>query len=149
MQPLGLIPTKICRDCEEEKSTEDFYKHKETKDRLRPTCKKCVNKSTSNYYLNNKENMVEKRKAYHFKKKYNLSMDELERMKEDQNYCCKICKELSDNLVVDHDHKTGTVRGLLCSNCNLAVGYIRDNPWWPAKAIAYLEKYGVKNIDPR
>lgn len=67
-------------------------------------------------------------------------MDELQKMKEEQSFRCKICKELKD-LVVDHDHKTGKVRGLLCGNCNKAVGYIRDNPEWPDKAIAYLEKY--------
>jgi hypothetical protein len=44
-------------------------------------------------------------------------------------------------LSVDHNHTTGAVRGLLCANCNLAIGYANDDPVVLRKAIAYLDKY--------
>jgi hypothetical protein len=39
---------------------------------------------------------------------------------------------------VDHGHETGEVRGLLCSNCNLGLGYFKDNPKYLEGAIKYL-----------
>lgn len=42
-------------------------------------------------------------------------------------------------LVVDHDHNTGVVRGLLCHNCNRALGLLQDNPETLEVAIAYLK----------
>jgi hypothetical protein len=59
-----------------------------------------------------------------------------------QNHLCAICKrderELPKRLAVDHCHKTGKVRGLLCNDCNLAIGIMKDNPELLAAAIQYL-----------
>jgi hypothetical protein len=80
---------------------------------------------------------------------YSLTVDVLERMKIDQWWRCAICQELTDQLAVDHDHsccptKTRScgkcVRGLLCRNCNLALGYLRDNPDFAEAAAVYLRK---------
>ena len=60
---------------------------------------------------------------------------------ERQGGSCAICGEKSrDRLVVDHDHETGAVRGLLCSHCNLGLGLCRDNPVRINAAVAYLDK---------
>lgn len=63
---------------------------------------------------------------------------------------CAICgvasgSERSNNngyksLAVDHDHSTGAVRGLLCSSCNKAVGFLMDNPKLLRRAADYVEK---------
>ena len=39
---------------------------------------------------------------------------------------------------IDHDHETGEVRGVLCHNCNLAIGHLKDDPELVARALAYL-----------
>lgn len=81
------------------------------------------------------------------KNRYGMTLSEYAEMLEDQDWKCKICRIEQDQnvaerkLSVDHDHKTGKVRGLLCQNCNLAVGFLRDNPGWAEKAIQYLEKH--------
>src|SRR6267154_2642698 len=136
--------TKVCRKCKNEKSLDCFYKHANNRDLLKHECKDCLNKSSLKYYFNNKENLVEKRKDYHFQSNYGLSKEQVDNMKEAQENICPICLTVS-KYVVDHDHKTGNVRGLICNSCNLAVAYLENNPGWADKAIAYLEKHGTPN----
>ena len=47
------------------------------------------------------------------------------------------------SLAVDHNHKTGRVRGLLCGNCNTSLGGFKDNPALLNKAIRYIEESEV------
>jgi hypothetical protein len=62
---------------------------------------------------------------------------------EKQNYCCLICgmtqKENGKDLAVDHSPITGKIRGLLCKNCNVGLGYFKDQPTLIRKAADYLE----------
>jgi len=59
--------------------------------------------------------------------KYGLSIEEYTKLLEIQNGKCAICENnIKDELVVDHNHLTGKVRGLLCSRCNRFVGYVEN-----------------------
>jgi 23S rRNA G2445 N2-methylase RlmL len=64
------------------------------------------------------------------KSTYKISIEEYEQKLKKQNYCCAICNrhrdEFKRNLSVDHDHKTGKVRSLLCIICNTNVGVVED-----------------------
>jgi len=68
-------------------------------------------------------------------------------MLERQNHVCAICHEIGfkmndhvyDTLCVDHCHETGIVRGLLCNNCNRALGLMKDDINRLKNAISYLE----------
>jgi hypothetical protein len=73
-------------------------------------------------------------------KKYGITEEIYDRFFEAQNGCCAICRKPSDykRLAVDHDHLTGTVRGLLCQDCNLGLGLFKDNPESLLTAIIYL-----------
>jgi hypothetical protein len=69
-------------------------------------------------------------------------MDDYAEMFEAQSGLCEICGEPSDRvLCVDHDHMSGSVRGLLCDNCNKGLGNFYDNVSLMASAIKYIEKY--------
>lgn len=68
--------------------------------------------------------------------RYGITLDDYERMLEWQRGCCAICGEEKE-LVVDHDHVTGEVRGLLCRGCNFQLGFV-EQPGWLAKALSYL-----------
>jgi ribosomal protein S8 len=73
-------------------------------------------------------------------------------MLEQQNHSCYICKEpetvTSRILSVDHDHETNKVRGLLCTNCNTALGKFKDNISFLKRAVEYLQRqYDVPRVE--
>lgn len=82
------------------------------------------------------------------KKRFGISLERYNEMKEAQKHVCAICgnpetaidhrtKKLRD-LAVDHCHITGEIRGLLCTRCNTAIGLLQDDVDLLAKAISYL-----------
>lgn len=75
--------------------------------------------------------------------KYGISLDDYNRMLEEQGGGCAICGKTPSNrrLHVDHDHKTGKVRGLTCYKCNVGLGYFGDDPERTRRATEYLERY--------
>lgn len=83
----------------------------------------------------------------YYKKTYGSSLIEIESLLEKQNNLCFICEEIGfkmkdsvhSPLNVDHDHSTGKVRGLLCHNCNRALGLLKDDTNRLKRAISYLE----------
>ena len=74
--------------------------------------------------------------------KYNLGLEEYDQMLESQNGQCAICgKRQHKKLFVDHNHKTGKVRGLLCNNCNFGIGQFQDDFNLLLSAIEYLRRH--------
>ena len=86
-----------------------------------------------------------KLKSKELLRKYGIDVDDYDRMVESQNNKCKICGTDEPRGVggwkVDHCHMTGKVRGLLCNNCNLGLGYFKDNTKSLQAAIEYLNEY--------
>jgi len=88
---------------------------------------------------------------YHLKKKFGMGSGEYEKLLESQGGVCAICgnKETRPDhnngkprrLAVDHNHKTGKVRSLLCSNCNIAIGLLGDSTDTIKSAMEYLEAH--------
>lgn len=78
---------------------------------------------------------------------YGITLEDYEKMLESQNGGCAICGRVPTGraLHVDHDHKTGLVRGLLCHSCNHAIGRrgFNDSSEKCLNAAAYLSKYGT------
>jgi hypothetical protein len=77
-------------------------------------------------------------------KKYGLSIAQYEALERAQGSTCAICGARSPGRRdkywhVDHDHKTGKVRGLLCSRCNIGLGNLHDDPSILLAALAYLK----------
>ena len=96
-------------------------------------------------YCQRPEVKVSKRN-YKLKRLYGITLEQYNQMFAEQKGLCAICgnKETTKNqynlrqLAVDHNHTTGQVRGLLCSNCNLLLGCSKDNKEILLKAILYL-----------
>lgn len=76
--------------------------------------------------------------------KYGLTVEQYDAMLAAQGGVCAICvySPLTGKpLHVDHDHRTNKVRGLLCGNCNTALGMFEDDPETLTSAIAYLKEH--------
>lgn len=74
-----------------------------------------------------------------YKAKYKASnAEERERLLDKFERKCGICRSTARKLVLDHDHKTGVIRGVLCMRCNSALGMFEDNVTWLKAAINYL-----------
>ena len=86
-------------------------------------------------YHRNKHNVI--------KRKYGLSPEKHEAMKVMQDGDCMICGE-REGTHVDHNHSTGKVRGLLCSQCNSAIGLMNDNPDVLKAGADYLEDHNAR-----
>jgi hypothetical protein len=82
-------------------------------------------------------------KAYRFRKQYGITLEDYERMLDEQGGVCAICGLASPDkpLCVDHNHQSGAVRGLLCNPCNTILGRWRDSPEVAERAKQYLLKH--------
>ena len=84
-------------------------------------------------------------KNQHLQRTYNITLEYYNKMFEEQNGLCLGCyqhqSDLKQSLVVDHDHITGKVRGLLCINCNKSLGQVKDNSEILRRLADYLDKF--------
>ncbi len=121
--PQGKFEAKPCRWCKEvfePQAPSHLY-----------CCDVCKNKGITTNYFN---------------KKYGIGLKDVEAMLEAQGNLCAICHKegfkmhqgVFMNLNVDHCHKTGAVRGLLCHNCNRGLGLFQDDVNVLFNAISYL-----------
>lgn len=125
--------TKRCSKCKIFKPFSEFYK--EPKYVLSPSCKTC-NKLDDHH----------------------ITLEKYEKMLSSQNNKCAICRGSvpggpTNQWLIDHDHKCCSlkrgscgkcIRGLLCSNCNRALGLFQDSPEILSNAIMYLCKIKVR-----
>lgn len=91
------------------------------------------------YYQANKQRWVEWGRKQRFTRR-RMTEDEFDQMLDTQDGGCAICRVEGQPLVIDHDHATGEIRGLLCHACNLGLGKLHDDPVLVERALAYLRK---------
>lgn len=77
-------------------------------------------------------------------KKYKITVEQYYELLELANYKCQICGNTS-KLDIDHNHKTGKIRGMLCHNHNAGIGLLDDDPNLIRKAAEYLERHNVSS----
>ena len=81
----------------------------------------------------------------HLKTKFGITVETYNKMFEAQGGCCRICAkhqtEVKRTFAVDHDHKTGKVRALLCNPCNIALGLLREDTSAMKSMIAYVVQH--------
>lgn len=79
-------------------------------------------------------------------RRYGMTLEQYDEMLREQGGACLGCaRQPEGNLYVDHDHATGLVRGLLCRDCNSALGLVRDDPTVLVALAAYLV---TKEMEP-
>lgn len=88
-------------------------------------------------------------------RRFEISMDDYNRMLEAQGGVCAICKHPETHkrngklkaMAVDHSHKTGAIRGLLCCDCNTGIGKLKDSVNVLSNAIDYLRKHSIDDTN--
>jgi len=92
----------------------------------------------------------EYRKNFYLISNYSITLEMYNKMLISQDNKCLICNKDSEllpkMLAVDHDHKTGKIRGLLCIQCNTGIGSFQDDSNLLKKAISYLEE-SIKDVN--
>ena len=143
--PPDLMDRRYCPLCDEYLPLARFYADKRASSGL---TRRCKDHHIAEAYAARKRNQPKsarwaaQRNSF-LRRKYGITLDEYDRMVEDQGGRCAICgstdpRNGGNMLAVDHDHATGRVRGLLCGTCNTALGKFRDNPEILRSAIRYL-----------
>lgn len=144
MKPTTRIDEngRVCTRCHEYKLWSEFDPRCDGVNGCKSRCRECLNEDARRY---NKEYGNEKSRN----EKHGLLFGQFEKMVKEQNYKCKICGCVmvleagkSNSVKVDHKHKTGKVRGLLCNNCNLWLGACKENVCALARAIIYIKNEG-------
>ena len=133
----------ICRLCNNLLPNDQFS---ET-GKKRHECRKCKKIYNRIYNLKNKDKLKEwrkrdrdKRYANEIKRVYGISIEEYHIMCKLSDNKCWICEKINKRrkLNIDHCHQTGKIRGVLCDECNKALGLINDNITTLFKMIKYL-----------
>ena len=126
--------SKWCPDCETVKPLAEFARTRATASGYHSYCLPChsarSNETRQRLYGGSRE--------YHLRRRYGIGQAAVADLLVKQGGVCAICGA-ADPQHVDHDHRTGWVRGILCFNCNGGLGQFRDNPKFLAGAIRYLK----------
>jgi len=144
---------KICRKCQQAKAKtlDNFPLKIQSKDGLDSWCRKCRNQQAKEWKANNKEKNKAAMKSWAarnphkvkniiLKKNYGITLEDFNKLLEKQNNGCAVCKSI-EKLCVDHCHETGKVRGLLCSACNKAAGFLKNDPGLCLRLHFYLNQF--------
>ena len=117
--------------------------HPDRKYHARGMCRSCYGSGRSVAYHRAyaQANRPRAREA-ELRRTFGLTLGQYEEMRDQQGGRCAICGTIPKRaLDVDHDHATGRIRGLLCSNCNTAIGLLKDDPERMTAAATYILKH--------
>lgn len=127
LEELETEDTKYCSRCKKIKPLFNFHFNPDGHKFASTYCIKCRQKEC-------KENSIFRN--------FGISLKDYGKILEKQGGGCKICGTIvpkgKGRFSVDHDHATGKIRGLLCHNCNLALGHAKDDIGILAAMIQYL-----------
>ena len=138
----------LCRECKI-KYSKEYHKRPEVIARTKVYEQRPEVKARRKEYLKRPE--VKARKSARKKgrwlfRTYGITLEQKQQMIAGQNGKCAICNNALDNgkfTCVDHDHTTEQIRGILCRDCNVGLGWI-EKPNFLRTAMVYINKYKMK-----
>jgi hypothetical protein len=154
---------KKCKTCNNTKELKCFHKKKGGVLGVKSSCADCCKTIDAKYYSNpkHKNKRLERQsseeyqlyiRSFRLKRKYGITLEDYNNMLKSQNNVCKTCGTSnpganSDKYFnVDHCHKTGKIRGLLCGQCNIALGLVKDNISVLENLIKYLKDSDITSL---
>ena len=160
---MVLNETKVCPWCGDRKPISEFHRNRAQRDGLNGYCKPCWNVYCKQRWAAemDKPARLRTRRLGHLRTKYSISLVEYEERLAAQGGRCPTCLRTVDEapqpartsglglvFVVDHDHRCcptertcgKCIRGLLCSPCNMTLGFMQDDTARLERAIEYLKE---------
>lgn len=140
---------RVCPKCGETKPGGHFNRHKRQ-------CKECRAANQRSYVSNNQAVVQQRNREWqqrtgytrrrHLQEYFGITPEQYDEMLESQGGVCAICRKEpvardGRSAPLDHDHVTGQIRGILCTNCNVGIAQFDDNPDLLGAAIAYLARF--------
>lgn len=151
---INSVKNLLCTKCKSWHPITNFNKrsdgrYKDGSPKYRSWCKECDGASKLEHYYSKRRGNKHRLCSYRYilKSRYGISEEIFTEMYNSQEGRCCICDKGLGNMfldvnglrpVVDHCHKTGKVRGLLCNTCNSGIGMLEDSPKLLMKALKYL-----------
>ena len=132
---------KTCSSCKNAKPASQFILDSRYRGGYKHQCRECINarrKRNGRY-----GETQEQRRKWSLAKTHGITPEDYDGLLAKQNGTCAICFSFplcgpGRRLHIDHDHKTGVIRGLLCSRCNTALGLMKDSSERILSAAVYL-----------
>jgi hypothetical protein len=147
---------KVCSKCQLEKPLSEFYDNRRNGHK-RAACKSCCNAATKQHYKKNKQWFAEYAKkwrndnreraneyARHSRQRRRQEIEQAWLAR--QNGVCGLCSEpprQGERFELDHDHRTGENRALLCRRCNYLIAAANEDRRVLLAAIDYLDRHGA------
>lgn len=154
---LKIISEKKCTKCKIVKSIFCYYKKSDRINRTQP-CIDCSRiKANKNYNFNKEKYSKNSLARYHknpwrqTKTRYGIEKEDYEKILQHQNNKCAVCnihinEYKKTRFDIDHNHKSGAVRGLLCNSCNAGIGNFQDDETIIERTIVYLESESTEFV---
>lgn len=163
------METKKCRICSQEKPLDLFEKATYQIDGISGRCRACATEAQKKWVEAHGEEVRaaarQRQRVYRERKKrgekfvpkymkrgfkaHRMNPGDYKNMMASQGGKCAICSRAPKRLYVDHDHKSGKVRALLCLQCNIGIGHFGENIDMLNRAIEYLKRHAVTEPAPR
>ncbi len=132
--------SRWCPECKDRQANQRVPKNRASTTGYGGYCKPCHNAKGKATY----ERLYGSTREYHLRRRYGITGTDFDEMVEAQGGTCAVCDQKPEH--VDHDHETGMVRGILCFNCNQALGNVRDDPAVLQGLIDYLGRHRRKTL---
>jgi len=142
-----LSPARRCTRCERQLPVIWFGKDRSKPSGVKSRCRECLGATITHVCQTGRSARGMFKHELSYVKAYGITPVEYERMFAAQAGTCAICRRServrnnvggTKRLAVDHDHRTGQVRGLLCHACNVSIGQMGDDPMLLLRAARYL-----------
>jgi len=143
---------KICSKCKLILPVSNFSCVTDRPSGYKALCKACTNKAKTK--KNKSRDTKETIQFRHYNRmasirsRFKLTESQYQNMMNQQKGCCAICNKdfgtINLRARIDHDHKTGTVRGLLCHECNAGIGFLQDDTQLLLNAATYLDNHAYE-----
>jgi len=150
-----LLTSKTCSTCKLVLPVDQFYPHRRMRSGLQSQCKKCSRR----WHLDRPDYVRAKNKEYRRKNptyardysrnaRHGVTREQAGLIRFAQKGLCAGCLEPLAKVkeCLDHCHKTGQVRGLLCDHCNAALGRLKDSSATARRLADYLDKYESQKL---